>query len=444
MNGDFHKANVVIDSERGIITQIKTTISHSKQSDMDEILAYPQGSLLLPGMIDIHVHFRDLNQRHKETIKSGSMAAAAGGVTTAFDMPNKNPPITNKHLLETLQKICEETAIIDVFPYLQLTPDNAESLEHHPWIKIFLGHTFGARQVDEKTIIRAFDAAFRNVLRMQPPQTIFSIHCEEPTLLQEDISLSDMQWDDFLKSNPTKLNEWRPKEAEIVAIENISRMVQRVIQRQKTTEDSAQRVKIHIAHLSTKEGLDTFLRLRNTITSTLITLSAEVTPHHLWFDQNDLKRLGVLGKVNPPLRTKTDVNALREALKKGLIPIIATDHAPHLLEEKHESAPSGMPGVETALPVLISLFRKGILNIPQIVTAYSTNPAALMGILDQGFGIIKERNPANLVVVNPKEEWKVKNDDIISQCGWTPFEGEILHGRPIMTFYQGKIVHQRE
>ncbi len=443
IKGDFQKVNVIIDSVEGSIQKIAKSISPTERTNLDRILKYPRNSMLLPGMIDIHVHFRDLNQKHKETIESGSKAAAAGGVTTAFDMPNKNPPTTNKERLEKLKQLITRTAIIDVFPYLQLTSENANTLEQHPWIKIFLGRTFEAREIDEDVMYRAFQTAIFNISEGHPSRTIFSIHCEDPQLLQEEVKPTNLSWDEFLKSNPQVVNKWRPKEAEARAIEKIMHLIKRLNLPNQDNIDF-QQLKIHVAHLSTKEGLEQFIQLQKSLNISSVTLSSEVTPHHLWFTHDDLKKLGVLGKVNPPLRTKKDVFALRQALRQGLISIIATDHAPHLLQEKFDIAPSGMPGIETALPVLVTLYRKGIITMHQIVSYYSKNPAKLMGIDEKGYGSINIGNPANLVVINPKEEWKVKNDDIHSKCGWTPFDGEILYGRPIHTFHQGKIVFERE
>ncbi len=435
----------MIDSDTGIIKNITKTTQLSEKADSDLILKYPNRAMALPGMIDVHVHFRDLNQKHKETIASGSQAAAAGGVTTAFDMPNKEPPITDKNNLRSLEKLISRDACIEVHPYLQLTAENSLTLEKYQWIKIYFGHTFGASEINETVIEEAFKTALLQLSSLTTENVTFTVHCEDPQLLVNKSQIIIENWDDFLKTNPTKLNEWRPKKAEVSAIKKIIMLIfnDKKIEKECSVPPSS-KLKVHIAHLSTKEGLHIFLEAKEMQSKkNSISLSAEVTPHHLWFDQNSLKKLGVLGKVNPPLRMKSDVTSLRLALKNGQIPVVATDHAPHLLEEKKESAPSGMPGIETALPSLITLHRKGLLRMEQIVEVYSTNPARLMGIHQLGRGNISKGGVANLVIVDPKEEWKVRNDDIISKCGWTPFDGEILHGRPLITFCKGKIVFER-
>jgi dihydroorotase len=370
----------------------------------DRTMRFP-GTLILPGAVDAHVHMRDPGGREKEDFGSGTEAAACGGVTTVVDMPNNAPPSDSPERLARKLGAIRTRAHVD-FALLGGLREGVDVLGMAPTCagyKLYMGPTTGGLQVED---YGSLPALFEAVAEAGRP---VSVHCEHAGFLRTGGA----------KDLPA-YEQSRPAEAEVEAI----RLLKRV--RGSATA--------HVAHLSSRLSPE---RLGGDLTS-------EVTPHHLLLTAND--ELGALAKVNPPLRGKADREALWEALRAGTIDVIASDHAPHTAEEKEEfeTAPPGMPGVETMLPLLFARVRSGHLSLERLVNALCERPAEVFGLRK---GRIAVGRDADLVVVNPRDETRIREDDLHSRCGWTAFAGRsgifpqtvFLRGEPIAADRELKI-----
>ncbi len=390
VNGELVKCCIGV--EEGRIKAIKKILKGDKHHDFGD-------KLLLPGGIDAHVHFRDPGLTHKEDFGTGTTAAAFGGVTCALDMPNTIPPTTSLTALKEKARVAGNKAFVDFGLYAGVTQNsNIEELsEVAIAFKIYLATTTGDLLFnDYETLPKMFE-------QISGTKKTVCVHCEDGSLMDKAVKPDTLK--EHLKS--------RPNRCEASAIE-------KVISRLDTA-------KVHICHVSTAEGV----RLVEDANVT-----SEVTPHHLFFNSD--AKLGSLGKVNPPLRERRDSEALWGALSRGTIDIMASDHAPHTLEEKEifSEAPSGVPGVETMLPLMLWRVKHHKFDLVRLVNAASERPGE---IFEVNKGKIEVGYDADIIMVDMREESEIEGKNLHSKCGWTPYEG-LLAVFPKFTFVRGEVV----
>ena len=371
-----------------------------------------KGLTLFPGVIDPQVHFREPGFEYKETIFSGSRACAAGGVTSFFEMPNTKPATTTEALMQWKKNKAAESSLVNYNFFIGATRDNLDvlnSVRNVAGIKIFMGSSTGDLLVDDPNDLENIFAH---------TQRLIAVHAEDELILKAQKS-KIVQGRDF-SQHP----HIRPAEAAWKATRQACALAQKYNH------------PLHILHLTTAEEV----QLLSELASPLIT--AETTPQHLFFEAPDVyERLGSRAQMNPPIREKNHREALRRAVKSGIIQMIATDHAPHTLEEKSKNypdAPSGMPGVETSLPVMLTLQKSLGLSLGEIAELMSTNAARRYRVVDRGE--IREGAYADLVLVDLKAPKTIEKTSIRSKVGWNPFEGIELVGWPVMTFVNGSCV----
>jgi len=377
----------------------------AKDIRADEMLD-AHGSLVLPGAIDVHVHFRDPGMTHKEDWYSGSCAAAAGGVTTAIDHPNTMPPTTTLKSFEVKLEAAKKSIVDFGINAGVVEGAQLEALWKAgitAFGEIYMAESMGKMCVDDDALC----SALKTIAQLGG---IACVHAEDERIIKERTrKLID-------KTDLSAYSSSRPNESEAGAIAKAIKFA------------NTARCKLHICHISTKEGLR--LLEKN--------MTCEVAPHHLFFTEKDWDKLGPLGKVNPPLRSEEDRRALWAGLER--IDMIASDHAPHTLEEKEQdiwSAPPGVPGVETSLALMLHAMKKGRISLQRLVERMAINPARVFGL--NGKGDIEVGNDADLVFVDFKNIRPIKADDMHSRAGWTPFEGmDAIF--PKMTMIRGEIV----
>ena len=371
------------------------------------------GKIVLPGVIDTQVHFREPGENDAENLESGSRAAVAGGVTSVFEMPNTNPPTSTFKEFNNKIISAKNRMFCNYAFYFGATPDNMKelasvnTLKGCCGVKLFVGSSTGNLLVSQEEDIE-------KVISIS--SKIISVHSED-----ENILLSRKK---FIKEGDvTSHPVWRNEEC---ALESTKRVV-RIAQKYKK--------KIHILHVSTKQEIDFFSKKRENVTF-------EITPQHLTlFAPDCYKKLKTYSQMNPPLRTKDHHDRLWDAVKNSLVSTIGSDHAPHTKEEKNKKyplSPSGMPGVQTLLPVMLDHVNKGKLKIEQLIKLVCENPCDLFGIRNKGY--LKENYDADLTIVDMNKEILIKDSWIESKCGWTPFNNFKVKGFPVATIVNGEIV----
>ncbi|HID26381.1 MAG TPA: dihydroorotase [Methanosarcinales archaeon] len=412
INGKIQAAEILI--ENGKIIKIAKIIS----TDADRIINV-KGNLVLPGAIDVHVHFRDPGMTHKEDWYTGSYAAACGGVTTVIDMPNTIPPTTTINSFIEKLKIASEKSVIDFGINAGVTRENSrEGYLKKLWklgataFKIFMAASTGDLKIDPSTIKNALSEIGKF-------NAIACVHAED-----ESMSL--------LNTHPISV----PNISESSAIENIIIIAMYTLSK----------VKLHICHVSTRQGVRIIKATKHIKNSDFVPIiTSEVTPHHLFLSQEDLKTLKTFGKMNPPLRSKKDITELWKGLNDGTIDIVASDHAPHLPEEKETTffkAPSGVPGVETLLPLMLYAVKKNLIQLETLVKVISENPAKIfLNRFNKNKGFIKVGFDADLVIVDMAKVNPIKADNLHSRAGWTPFENH-FGIFPVMTIIKGNIFQE--
>lgn len=376
-----------------------------------------KGLCLIPGAIDTQVHFREPGLTHKEDLESGTRAAICGGVTTIFEMPNTNPLTDSKEHLEDKLSRAAGRAWCDYAFFVGATKDNIaelskfEMLPGTPGIKIFMGSSTGPLLVEN-------DADLEQVLRNGKRPV--SIHAEdEARLVQRKNS-------DLPRGSAHEHPNLRDAESARLATERIIRL-------SKLTGRP-----VHILHISTGDELPLLAAAKQEG----LKVTCEVTPQHLYFAAPDCyDRLGTLAQMNPPVRTDGHRQAIRQALRDGLFDVIGSDHAPHTVQEKEKpypASPSGMPGVQTLLPVMLNFVNQGLLSMETLVKMTSERPADLFGIKNKG--TIEVGKDADLVLVDLNEKRTVTTDWLESKCGWSPYTGDELQGWPVHVFLGGELV----
>lgn len=378
------------------------------------------GMMLIPGAVDVHVHFRVPGQEHKEDFGTGSAAALAGGVTTVLDMPNTTPPITTVELLEEKLRRVQQEAAVTVGCYIAATPDNldevAAAAEIACGVKVapYVTGASGAPIIqDEQALRRLFE------LDLAIPVVV---HAEDEAIIQRNSAEAQQT-----ETMPVHGNV-RTREAAVVAVQRVLRLAQ------------GTQTKLHITHISTADEVE----LIRTAKQQGIDVTCDVTPHHLGLTEQQYLRDREWLKVNPPLRTHDDTNALWRALDEGVIDMVASDHAPHLPQEKqlpYWDAPSGIPGVQTLLPFMLnSTACGGGLSWQRLVDVTSRVPAERFGL--EGCGSLEIGSIADCVLVDPIPRITVQDSDMRSKCGWTPFDGEQWWGKIHTVIRHGVVVVQ--
>ncbi len=380
------------------------------------------GKWLLPGCIDDQVHFREPGLTYKADIYSESRAAVAGGVTSFMDMPNTKPQTTTLDNLEWKFNRAAQTSAANYSFFFGGTNDNMaeiRKLDKHrvPGLKLFLGSSTGNMLVDKKEALeRIFGES----------DMLIAVHAEKEEIIKRNIAYyTRLYGEDLDISFHSKI---RSEEACYASSSEAVELATRLGTR------------LHILHLSTAK--ETTL-LENSLPVRQKKITGEVCVHHLWFHDGDYARLGNLIKWNPSIKTLADREALRAALNADRIDIVATDHAPHLLAEKQGSclkAASGGPLVQHSLVLMLEMAKQGIFTYEKVVEKMAHTPADLFHVDRRGY--IRPGYYADLVLVDPRKSWTVSKENILSKCGWSPFEGETFHHSVDTTFVNGKVVYR--
>ena len=372
-----------------------------------------EGLFLIPGIIDPQVHFREPGADHKEDLHSGSCAAAAGGVTSFLDMPNNNPPVTTIKLMAEKKQLAAEKSVVNYGFFIGATPDNLEELnavENVCGIKIFMGASTGDLLVDDPDILEIIFANGKKLI---------AVHAEDESILQENRKLMKGINDVRVHSRV------RDESAALSATKLAVRLSLKYLRR------------LHILHLTTEEECD-FLRTLPREHH----ISTEVCPQHLVLTSPECyEHLGTKAQMNPPIRSKRHTVALWQALKDGIIDCIATDHAPHTLSEKNQPygrSPSGMPGVETSLPLMLDRVNKDLCTLPEVVYWMSESPAKLYKM--HGKGRIEVGQDADLALIDMSLKKKIINGELHTRVNWSPFDGVELQGWTVRTIVNGQTV----
>jgi dihydroorotase len=393
----------------------------SDLSDATATVIDAKGKYLMPGAIDDQVHFREPGLTHKGTIQTEARAAVAGGVTSFMEMPNTNPPTFTHELLEQKYQIAASTALANHSFYIGASNDNLEEvlktdINKVCGLKIFMGSSTGNLLVDNEKTLEGFFSKF---------PALIATHCEhEPTIRRNNEIFKERYGEDVpIECHPQIRNEEACYLSSSFAV------------------DLAKKhgTKLHILHISTAKET---LLFDNTIPLAQKRITAEACVHHLWFNDADYATKGMLIKWNPAIKTKNDQQKIFAALVDDRIDVIATDHAPHTLEEKANTyfkAPSGGPLIQHSLVAMLDFFHQGKIPLEKIVQKMAHNPAILYQISKRGF--IREGYFADLVLVDLKNPWKVEKANILAKCGWSPFEGHEFKSKVTQTFVSGHLAY---
>lgn len=408
------EAGLAIDEGRILKIAKATNLPHaSERLDM-------KGKMVLPGLIDPHVHLRDQQLAYKENFFSGTSAAAAGGVTLTIDMPNNKPVTMSAVSLMERMKLAETRVVVNVafhsaFPeslgeIRQIVKQGAVAF------KLYLSQKVGGVDIeDDDALLRAFSRAGK----MRVP---VSVHAEDKktleTVKKEMQQAGRRDIDAYLRVHSP--------DAELKAIQHTTQLAR------KTS------VHIHFCHVSSAEGLKAILTAKNTG----LPVSCEATPHHLLLSSKHLKRYKTIALIDPPLRAEEDVEALWNALRQGLIDAVASDHAPHTIEEKEAESvwevKPGIPGLETTLPLLLTQVNEGRLTMSNLIRATSKRPAEIFHLRDRGS--LAEGCWADLVVVDMKQKYRIDSSKFCSKAKYSSFDGWRVRGKPMKTFVNGRLV----
>ena len=384
-------------------------------------IVHAEGQYLIPGCIDDHVHFRDPGLTHKADMYTESRAAARGGVTSVMDMPNCNPQTTTLEALEAKFADAQEKCLVNHSFYLGATTGNIDEVRRvNPQticgVKLFMGSSTGGMLVDQ-------DERIERIFSESP--TLIALHCEDQGIIS---------------ANTAKYKEETASEDPAVEYHPLIRSEEACYQSTKKAVELAKKTgaKIHIMHISTARELE--LLEQGSLKEKKIT--AEVCLPHLYFTDADYATYGTRIKCNPAVKTATDREALRQALRSGLIDVIGTDHAPHLPADKVGGAlkaASGIPAIQFVLPAMLELTDEGVISITEVVEKMAHNPAILYKVKERGF--IREGYRADLVLINPNAPHTITTEAIESKCAWSPFEGHTFRWDITHTWVNGHAVY---
>jgi len=412
---------LIQDCEIYIENDVIVKIGSSLNISFDDVkVINANGNYVIPGVIDDQVHFREPGLTHKADIESESKAAIAGGITSFIEMPNTNPQTTTVEKLNEKFAIARRKAFANYSFMFGGTNDNLDEIlnvntKEVAGLKLFLGSSTGNMLVDDPEVI---ERIFSNT------DMVISVHCEDEATIRENTKFyTDKYGDDI----PVKFH---PK---IRSEEACYLSSSRAIELAKKTG-----ARLHVFHLSTAKETHLF---SNKLPLKDKKITAEVCVHHLWFSDEDYNEKGTRIKWNPAVKTKADRDGLWNALLDDRIDVIATDHAPHTIEEKNNSytkAPSGGPLVQHALVAMFEAHHQGKISVEKLVQKMCHNPAILFQVEKRGF--IKEGYYADLVIINPNKSWTVSSENILYKCGWSPFEGTTFKSKIEQTILNGKLV----
>ena len=415
--GTIFNGDILIEGD--YIKEISESIS-AKSADVHVFDA--EGKYVIPGAIDDQVHFREPGLTHKANIETESRAAVAGGITSFIEMPNTNPQTTTVEKLNEKFEIAKNTAYANYSFMFGGTNDNLEEIlkvdpKQVAGLKLFLGSSTGNMLVDNPEILEKIFSS---------TDLLISVHCEDEATIKANTEIYKERYGDDIPINMHPII--RSEDACYLSSS-------KAIELAKKTG-----ARLHVFHLST--GKETKL-FSNKLPLKDKKITAEVCIHHLWFSDKDYDEKGTLIKWNPAVKTEKDRKQLLKALLDDRIDVIATDHAPHTIEEKsnvYTKAPSGGPLVQHAIPALLEMHHKGLISIEKIVEKMCHNPAILFQIEKRGY--IREGYFADLVVVDLNNPWTVNKDNILYKCGWSPFEGTTFKSRISHTFVNGGLVYK--
>ena len=409
-------ASIII--EDGKILEIKSDIVLEEYSDFKIFDA--TGLVVMPGIIDTHVHFREPGVTEKADMYSESKAAVAGGITTFFDMPNTIPQTTTIETLNQKFTIASKKSLINYSFYIGATNDNQLELEKiNPKeivaIKLFYASSTGNMLVDKKD---AIEELFKNA------KIPVVIHSEEQQIIEENYRKIKSENDVLLAEHHEFIRSAKSCELATKFLVNLSKKFD---------------TKIHFAHITTANELEFFSskKLKNK------KITAEVSPNHLFFDNWDYKTLKMQIKCNPSVKSKNDKNALFSGLLSNKIDTIATDHAPHVFEDKlksYDDAPSGIPSIQHSLNIMLEFVKNQDIKIEQLVEKMCHNPAIIFDVEKRGF--IEKGYWADIVIVDMNNKWKVSKNNIFYKCAWSPIEGKEFSTKVIATFVNGNIIYE--
>ena len=414
--GKSFYSDLLIEGE--IIKKIAPKINENVDRVIDA-----KGLHLIPGIIDDQVHFREPGLTHKAEIYTESKAAIAGGITSFMEMPNTKPQTLTQELLEEKFQLGDKKSIANFSFFMGASNNNlSEVLETNPKhvgaIKIFMGSSTGDMLVDNKKVLEEI---------FKKSDCLIAVHCEDEETIQKNL---DEAKNKFGEDIPIEMH---PKIRSVDACYKSSSLAVELAKKHNT--------RLHVFHISTEKELQLFT---NTKPLSEKRITAEVCIHHLYFNSNDYKTKGTHIKWNPAVKEKSDQNALLAALLDNRLDVIATDHAPHTIEEKNNKylrAPSGGPLVENALKVMLKFVKEKKITIEEVVEKMCHNPAICFQIEKRGF--IKEKYYADLVLVDIEKEYEVTEGKILSKCGWSPFVGEKLNGQVEYTIVNGHIAYEK-
>jgi len=369
--------------------------------------------LVLPGIIDTQTHFREPGSTDREDLESGSRAAVLGGVTSVFEMPNTNPPTSNLVEFDKKLNLAKNRMHCNYAFYFGATPENVKQLSKLKGlkgccgVKLFAGSSTGKLLVDKEADIEKV---------ISQSDRIVSIHSED----EEILNLRKR----FIKEGDVHSHpEWRNIECAISSTRRVVKIAERYNKQ------------IHVLHVTTKEEVDFLAMHKKNVTF-------EITPQHLTLYAPDCyDKLGTFAQMNPPIRKKEHYDRLWTAVRNSIVDVLGSDHAPHSIEDKkkrYPASPSGMPGVQTILPIMLNHINNEKLSLEQLIKLMCENPCKIFGIKNKGY--IKEDYDADLTIVDMNKEQTIKDEMIASKCGWTPFNNLTVKGFPVSTIINGKIV----
>jgi dihydroorotase len=411
--GKVFQSDVLVKGQ--FIDAIGTDLS-SRKSD---VVIDAKGKFLLPGAIDDQVHFREPGLTHKATIHSESRAAVAGGVTSFMEMPNTNPPTYTNLLLEEKYQRASETSLANYSFFIGGSNDNLDEvlktdINKVCGLKIFMGSSTGNLLVDNEKTLEGFFSKF---------PTLIATHCEDEATIRNNTELYRLKFGEDIpvECHPLIRNDEACYKSSSFAVELAKK----------------HGTKLHILHISTAKEISLF---ENTVPLEKKKITAEACIHHLWFNDADYKTLGTFIKWNPAVKTAHDQKAVFQALLEDKIDVIATDHAPHTLEEKKNNylkAPSGGPLVQHSVVAMLEFYLQGKISIEKVVQKMSHNPATLFQVYKRGF--IREGYFADLVLVDTNAPWKVERSNVLAKCGWSPLEDLTFKSSVTHTFVSGHL-----
>ena len=407
-------ADVLIKNDR--IEKIAANLDRQEEQIIDG-----RGKYLIPGLIDDQVHFREPGVTYKADIYTESRAAVAGGITSFMEMPNTKPNTLTQELLEEKYQIGAAKSIANYSFYMGASNDNLEEVlktnpENVCGVKVFMGSSTGNMLVDEPATLEGLFAKVKMLI---------ATHCEDEQTIRDNEAAARAEYGEDV---PIGMH---PEIRSAEACYKSSSLAVKLAKKHGT--------RLHILHLSTAKEMELF---SNDLPLEEKLITAEACVHHLWFSHEDYAEKGTLIKWNPAVKSATDREAVLQAVLDDRIDVIATDHAPHTIEEKRNSyfhAPSGGPLVQHNLVALLEMVKQGKISLERVVQKACHNPAILFRVRERGY--IREGYKADLVLVNPESPWTVEKSNILAKCGWSPFEGQEFSSRVEKTWVNGKLVY---